>query len=94
MLATRADGIDRVSPGYGVCDRPLWTGLQANAPLPVMYLLCIPTPVPTFAAIWLVMSVARTPGIGVSKLPDSRHEVLEANERRTSSAARAPASSS
>jgi hypothetical protein len=52
-----------ISGGYSVCGWPLWTGLQAEASLPVMYLLCIPVAVLTFVAVLLVLVVTRTPGL-------------------------------
>jgi hypothetical protein len=61
-----------ISAGYSVCGWPLWTGLRAEAPLPVMYLLCIPTAVLTLVTIWLVLVVTRTPGLhppGPSEIP-------------------------
>lgn len=64
-----------ISGGYSVCGWPLWTGLRSDAPMPVMYLLCIPTAVLTFVAVLLTLVVTRTPGLvphpGRSDFPDS-----------------------
>lgn len=52
-----------ISGGYSVCGWPLWTGLQEEASLPVMYLLCLPVAVLTFVAVLLTLVVTRTPGL-------------------------------
>ncbi|MBA3741825.1 hypothetical protein [Sporichthya sp.] len=55
-----------MTAGYSVVGWPLWTGLQENAPLWVMYLLCAPTLLLAYLAVRLALTVAGTPGLNPS----------------------------
>jgi hypothetical protein len=51
-----------ISASYCACGWPLWTGLQEEAPLGVMYLLVIPTALLAYTIVRLLFVVTKVPG--------------------------------